>query len=421
MLNTSLIRQDFPILRRQVHGKQLIYLDNAATSQKPRQVIEAISNYYEQHNANVHRGVHLLSDESTQVWEQSRQTIARFFGATSQNLILTRNTTEALNGIAYGWGLQNLQAGDVVLTTLLEHHSNLVVWQEVCKRTQAQLVFVSVTEAGELDVASLEKKLEEHAEKVKLVALNYVSNTTGAVAPLARATARIRSLAGPQVRIALDAAQAASHMPINFATLDVDFLAFSGHKMLGPMGIGGLLVRRELLDSNELRPWLFGGGMISSVHQDASRFHDDPRERFTAGTPDVASAVGLATACAYLTSIGSEAIAAHDRVLVRYAYDALQSVPDLEMIGPIPETVSDESPIRAGSVAFLYQGVHAHDVAQVLDSEGIAVRSGHHCTMPLHEHFGWQATNRISFQVYNTREEIDQAVVALGKVQKVFS
>jgi cysteine desulfurase/selenocysteine lyase len=421
MLNTSLIRQDFPILLRQVQGKQLIYLDNAATSQKPRQVIEAISNYYEQHNANVHRGVHTLSDESTQMWEQSRQTIAHFFGASSQNLILTRNTTEALNGIAYGWGLQNLQAGDVVLTSLLEHHSNLVVWQEVCKRTQSELVFVSVTEAGELDIFDLEQKLEQHGKKVKLVTVSYVSNTTGAVAPLARITAPIRSLAHAQVRIAVDAAQAASHLPINFAELDIDFLAFSGHKMLGPMGMGGLLVRRELLDSNEFRPWFFGGGMISSVHQQETTFHEDPRERFLAGTPDVASAVGLATACAYLTNLGAEAVAAHDRVLVRYAYDSLQQLPQLQLLGPVPETISDESPTRAGSVAFLYQGVHAHDVSQVLDSEGIAVRSGHHCTMPLHEHFKWQATTRVSFQVYNTREEIDQLVGALARVAKVFS
>ncbi len=421
MFDAHRVRQDFPIFRRQIHGKPLVYLDSAATSQKPQQVIDAIVSYYSEHTANVHRGVHVLSDESSELWEQSRATIAKFFDAKSESLIMTRNTTEAINGVAYGWGAHNLVAGDVVLTTMLEHHSNLVVWQELCARSGAELVVCDVTDTGELDLEDMTRMLAQFGARIKLAALQQVSNVTGAVLPLDVLIPQIRAQTNSTARILLDAAQAASHLAISFTALGVDFLAFSGHKMLGPMGSGGLLVREELLQSGELRPWLFGGGMIAAVSAQSSTFHDDPSERFTAGTPDVASAVGLAAACDYLTDLQFSDVVEHDRALVRYAYSQLQNVPNIQLIGPTPNSPSETTHSRAGSVAFIYHGVHAHDVAQVLDSEGVAVRSGHHCTMPLHTRCNWQATTRASFQVYTTQDDIDVLVRSLAKVATVFS
>lgn len=407
------LRQDFPLLSRTVHGKPLVYLDNAATAQKPRQVLEALTEYYQHHNANVHRGVHALSDEATALWEESRNTIAKFFGADPEGLIMTRNTTESLCGIAYGWGRHNLAAGDVVVTSVLEHHSNIVVWQELCREVGAELVFCQVTPDGQLDLEHLSQLLQKYAKKVRLITLVHVSNTTGAVLPIEAVVKQVREHCSPTTRISLDSAQAAAHLPITFTALGVDFMAVSGHKMLGPMGAGVLLVRPELLTTNEFQPWLFGGGMISAVSVSGSSFQDDHQERFTAGTPDVASAVGLARACQYLTQVGMEDVAKHDQDLVQYAHNKLKAAPQLTLVGPEPKR-------RVGSVAFMYQGVHAHDVAQVLDSEGIAVRSGHHCTMPLHQHFGWQATVRVSFQIYNTKQEVDAVTEALKKVELVF-
>jgi cysteine desulfurase/selenocysteine lyase len=413
-----LLQADFPILAKHVHGKQLVYLDNAATSQKPVQVLQAIENYYTQHNANVHRGVHQLSDESTSAWVQARQTIAHFLGADQRELIMVRNTTEATNAVVYGWALHHLQADDVILTTQMEHHSNLVVWQQVAAQTGAQVVYVKVTANGELDQADFQGLVDQHAHKLRLVALTHVSNALGTLNPISALVAAIKDATRGQERpprILLDAAQSAPHLPLNFAQLGVDFLVASGHKMLGPMGAGILLVRRELLESNEMKPWLFGGGMISSVTEAGTEFHDDVVERFTAGTPDVASAVGLAAACEYLSALGMTAVEQHDRQLVAYALEQLGSVPELNIVGP------GDAAHRVGSVAFLYQGVHAHDVAQVLDSQGIAVRSGHHCTMPLHLAMGWQATVRASFQVYTTTSDIDALVAGFQAVATTFS
>lgn len=406
--NPDEIKKDFPILQRQVHGKPLIYLDNAATSQKPRPVIQAIVEYYEQHNANVHRGVHTLSDESTMLFENSHQRIADFVGADKEELILVRNTTEAINGVAYAWADRNLKSGDVILTTLMEHHANLVTWQEVCKRTGAQLEFIDLTDDGQLDFEELRARQTRFGEQIKLVALSHVSNTLGTVNFIEELR---RSF--PQARMLVDGAQAVPHLPLNFQQLDVDFYVFSGHKMLGPMGIGGLVVRKELLVSGEFSPWLFGGGMISEVYADHTTFNEDLCERYVAGTPDVASAVGLAAACDYLDRLGMTNVAAHDQELVTYALSQLSQVPEVTLVGPQTN--------RVGSVAFTYEGVHAHDVAQILDSEGIAVRSGHHCTMPLHQHFKWQATVRASFQVYNSVRDIDQLVTTLAKVKQVFA
>ncbi len=440
MLDAQKIKLDFPILSRKINGNDLVYLDNSATSQKPHVMIDAITNYYENHVANVHRGVHTLSDESTQLFETGKEKIAQFFGAKLRELIFVRNTTEAINGVAYGWGENNIIANDVILVTVMDHHSNIVVWQELAKRKGAKLQFIKITKSGEFDFADFESKLEQFAQKIKLIAVPHVSNALGTVVPVKKIVSTVKEI-NPQIRILVDGAQSAPHIPINFFSLGVDFFTFSGHKMLGPMGIGGLLVREELLKTNEMQPWLFGGGMISEVHELHTEFHEDLSERFIAGTPDVASVVGLAAACEYLQSLGMQnngaidnntdnkksgmqAVLEHDLELVNYALQELTKIENVVIVGQNLETKpsinSDlNNPDRVGSVSFLYEGVHAHDVAQVLDSQGVAVRSGHHCTMPLHTSQNWVATTRASFQVYNSKEDIDALVTALKKVKEV--
>lgn len=413
MFNPHDVKKAFPIFEKKVHGnKELVYLDSAGTSQKPKAVIEVMAYYYLNDNANVHRGVHELSERATNVWEISKERAARFVGAQRDELIFVRNTTEGTNGVAYGWGDHQLKAGDVVVTTVMEHHANLVVWQELCRRTGAKLLVVDVKDKAEIDLADFEKKVKTPG--VKLVAFGHVSNTLGTVNLVKEMVALVRKHA-KGARVLLDAAQSVPHMPIDFHALDVDFMVFSGHKMLGPMGIGGLVVRRELLESGEMQPWLFGGGMISAVEEQSATYADDLGDKFTAGTPDVASAVGLATACEYLTNLGMENVMQHDWELVQYAYEKLSAVKGLTLVGPVPKNMN-----RLGSVAFVHDTVHAHDLAQILDSEGIAVRSGHHCTMPLHRACGWQATTRASFNVYSTKEDIDALVAAFAKVEKIF-
>ncbi len=406
---------DFPQLSRVINGKPLVYLDSAATSLKPQQVITALTEYYQNHVANVHRGVHTLSDESTTLFEQSHAAVAQFLGAAPEELIITRNATEAINGVAYGWGDRNLSDSDVILATQLEHHANIVPWQQLSQRTGSTLKYISVTKEGQLDWDIVENLL---TEQVKLVVCTQVSNTLGTVVDLQRLVKLVRQFS-PRARILVDGAQAVPHVAVRFRDLDVDFYAFSGHKMLGPMGIGGILARRELLESSEMRPWLFGGGMIAEVHEKGTTFHPEIAERFVAGTPDVASVVGLKAACDYLAGLGMEAVASHDANLVAYAYEQLRKLPHIQLIGPAPLDTSGRVQ-RVGSVAFVHDSVHAHDVAQVLDSEGIVVRSGHHCTMPLHEACGWQATVRASFQVYSRLDDVDALVEALQKVESVF-
>jgi cysteine desulfurase/selenocysteine lyase len=410
-------RADFPILNQKVNDQDLVYLDNAATSQKPQQVIDAISEYYATSNANVHRGVHGLSDVSTTNYEKARKTIADFFTAQNEELILVRNTTEATNGLAYGWGEHNIHAGDIIVATLMEHHSSLVVWQQLALRKKAKLEIISVTSRGTLDLDQLQELLQKYGNKVKLLATVHVSNTLGTVNPIGHIGALLKKYSR-QSRFYVDVAQSAPHMPLSFTHLQkhgVDFIALSGHKMLGPMGIGCLLVRKSILESGEMQPWLFGGGMIESVEPTRAAFRQDNiPELFTAGTPDVASTVGLAAACEYLKKAGMEKVQKHDQKLVEYALAELQKNPRVTIIGP--EKAED----RMGLVAFTYEGAHAHDVAQILDSQGVAVRSGHHCTMPLHSHLGLIATVRASFQIYNTTEDIDALVSGLEKVDKVF-
>jgi len=418
MLGSKILKSQFPILSRRVNDRPLVYLDNAATSQKPLKVIEAISNYYSQHNANIHRGAHRLADESTKIFRESRDTIASFFRADPEELIITRNATEAINGVAYGWADHQLKEGDVILTSMMEHHANFVVWQEVAKRTGAKLEIIGVDENARLDLDDLEQKLK--TLPVKLVALVHVSNATGVVNPVKKILQLIKQHSKDDpIRFLLDGAQSAPHLPINFHQLGADFYAFSGHKMLAPMGIGGLLIKKELLESEEMHPWLFGGGMISSVLPEKTRFNPNSTERFIAGTPDVASVVGLAAACEYLNELDMRKIEQHDRKLVLYALEKLTQIPEIKVIGPV-KALSNQSLDRLGSVAFIYQAVHAHDVSQILDSEGIAVRSGHHCTMPLHTYFGWQATIRASFSVYSSTNDVDALIKGLEKIKQVF-
>lgn len=417
MLDIKKIKKNFPVLSRVINGKKLVYLDNSATSQKPQQVIDSISNYYQNCVANVHRGVHTLSDESTDLFEKSKKRIAQFFGSKNEELILVRNTTEAINGVAYGWGEYNIQEGDVILTSVLDHHSNIVVWQELAKRKKAQIVFIDITQDGNLDLEDLKMKLEKYSGTVKLVAFSHVSNALGSVAPVSKILKLVKEV-NSKIRVLVDGAQSAPHMQIDFAKMEIDFFALSGHKMLGPMGVGGLLVKKELLQNNEMKPWLFGGGMIAEVHTSHTNFHEDLSERFIAGTPDVASIAGLAAACDYLSELGMVNVLEHDLELVQYALEELSKVENIKIVGPIKAGTKD-NPLRVGSVSFLYKGVHAHDVAQVLDSQAVAVRSGHHCTMPLHTSQDWIATTRASFQVYNSFEDIDALVAALKKVQEV--
>ncbi len=407
------VRVDFPILSSG-EGADLAYLDSSATAQKPQVVLDAIQQYYTTANANVHRGVHVLSERSTTMWEESKAKIAKLFGASSEELIIVRNTTEAINGAVYAWGERAITPDDVIVTSLLEHHSNFVPWQRLADNKKARMEVVGVLEDGQLDMASLESILKKHGKSVKLLSLTYVSNVLGVVTDV-EAVGRLVGQYAPDARVLLDAAQAAPHLPIDFHAFPIDMLAFSGHKMYGPMGIGGLLVKRSLLESGEFAPWLYGGGMIGEVRIAQTTLNDDLGDRFTAGTPDVASAVGLGAAVEYLQSLGWENIQAHEREIVAYALESVHNLPDVRIVGP------SSAALRVGSIAFTYTGVHSHDVAQILDSVGVAVRSGHHCAMPLHEHYGWGATVRASFGVYTTKEDIDRLVAGLKKVKTVFT
>lgn len=415
MLDSPAIVTQFPILQRRVHGQRLSYLDNAATTQKPQRVLDALVEYYSQHNANVHRGVHTLSDESTQVFLDAHEKVAAFFGATSAQLLFTRNTTEAMNHLAWGWRT-NLNPGDVVVTTLQDHHSSLVPWQQVATDRQARVVTWPVTTDGSLDLEAGLTLLKEHLQSLRVIVLPHVSNVIGSVTPIDEIVAWLRDHnLRDKVLVVLDAAQSAPHLPIDFTELRIDALVFSGHKLYGPMGSGGAIVSLHLL--KKLTPVLTGGGMIDTVTSQTASFSEDPVDRFTAGTPDVASLVGLAAAFEWFQAIGWDAIQEHEHNLLQYAWQKLSENPRVDLIGPAV-TVSPHS--RVGSVSWLYEGAHAHDVAQILDRAGVAVRSGHHCTMPFHAAMQWQATCRASVAVYNTRQDIDQLCAGLLEVDKVF-
>lgn len=405
MFDPNVIKKDFPILNRVINGKPLVYLDSGATSQKPKTVLDSEREYYEKHNANVHRGAHTLGDEATAMFAQARSVVAKFVGGKDTETIFVRNTTEAINLVAYAWGLDKLRTGDVILSTEMEHHANLVPWQQVAKQTGAKIELVKITNDGLLDLEDYKEKLKL---KPKVVALVHVSNALGTINPIKEMS---KLAHGVGAVVLIDGAQAAPHMKVNVGELGCDFYAFSGHKMLGPMGIGVLWGRRELLA--EMSPFLTGGGMINEVYPDHSTWANLP-DKFEAGTPNVAGAVGLATAIDYLNGLGMDAVREHDKAMVAYAIQKLRVVENVRLLG------SRESEVRSGSVSFEYMGVHAHDVATILDSEGVAVRSGHHCTMVLHKALGIVASVRASFNVYITTQDIDALVRALGKVKKVF-
>jgi len=398
------LRADFPILEQTVHGRPLVYLDNGATTQKPRAVIAALTRYYEQDNANVHRAIHELSYRATTGYEAARARAAAFLHAAApEEIVFTRGTTESINLVAYAL-TPRVRTGDAILVTEMEHHSNLVPWQLLAARTGAQLRFVPVTgDDGALDLARLDELL---AGPVRLFAFTHVSNTLGTINPVAELCARARKRG---VLTLVDAAQSAGHLPVDVQALGCDFLAFSGHKMAGPTGIGVLYGRRELLEA--LDPFQGGGEMIATVQFDHSSWNKVPH-KFEAGTPDIAGAIGLHAAMDYLDAIGRPAIAAHDSALARDAYRRLQAVPGIRLLGPAGE--------RGGLVSFALPSAHAHDVVTFADREGVALRGGHHCTQPLLRKLGVPATTRASFYLYNTPAEVDRLVAVIQAAAKFF-
>jgi cysteine desulfurase/selenocysteine lyase len=405
VLDVAAVRRDFPILERRIRGKPLVYLDSAATSQKPRQVLAAMDDYYRRHNANVHRGVHTLAEEATHLFEEARGKVARFVGASERATVFTKNVSEAINLVAYAWGLRNLREGDEILVTEMEHHSNLVPWQLVAGMTGARLRAIPVTGDCLLDLEALDGLL---TERTRMVAVSAMSNVLGTVNPVAGIAERAHA-AGALVLA--DAAQAVPHAGVRLDQLGVDFLGFTGHKALGPMGIGVLAAREELLDS--MQPFLGGGEMIRDVAIEGSTWNDIPW-RFEAGTPNVAEAVGLGAAVEYLQAIGMERVRAHETEITGYALKRLGELQGLRVYGPA------ELEHRGGMVSFTLGEIHPHDVAQVLDDEGIAVRAGHHCAKPLLRRLGVQATTRASFYLYSTTEEVDALVAGLEKARRFF-
>jgi cysteine desulfurase/selenocysteine lyase len=399
------IRDEFPILDQQVNGHPLVYLDNAATTQKPRAVMRALDRFYDRDNSNVHRGLHALSMRATDDYEGARQRVAKFIGAEApEEIIFTRGTTESINLVASSWGGANLKKGDVILLTEMEHHSNLVPWQLVAKRTGATLRYLPVTgNDGLLDLSVLDQVL---TPEVKVFAFTHVSNTLGTVNPVAELCARARKAGAVTV---VDAAQSVGHMPLDVRAIGCDFLAFSGHKMASVTGIGVLYGRRALLDA--MPPWQGGGGMISNVEFFESRWKPSP-ERFEAGTPNFGDAVALGASCDFLDSLGRERIREHDGALAAKAYERLSELPGIRIIGPRGE--------RGGLVSFAFSNVHAHDVVTFADEDGIALRGGHHCNQPLMRKLGLTSTVRASFYVYNEEREIDALVASMRRTLKFF-
>ena len=405
-LNVNEIRNDFPILDREAaSGRRIVYLDSTATSQKPIQVIEAMNEYYRRSNANIHRGVHTLAEEATALYEGAREKIAKFINAaSSREIIYTRNTTESINLVAYSWARANLKAGDLVVLTEMEHHSNLVPWHMLQMERGIELDFIPVTDDGVLDIAAYRTLL---ARTPKLVSFTHMSNVLGTINPAA-AIIEMAHAAGAIVLV--DGAQSVPHLTVDVQALDADFYAFSAHKMCGPTGIGILYGKSALLDA--MPPFLGGGDMIKEVKLRSFRANSLPH-KFEAGTPAIAEAVGFGAAVDYLKNIGMERIAAHEHEITEYALDRLEEIPGVKLFGPSADK-------KGGVAAFTLEGVHPHDVAQILDQDGIAVRAGHHCAQPLHEKFGIPATSRASFYLYSTKEEVDLLVDGIYKVKNMF-
>ncbi len=406
MVDSQWIKKDFPIFRRQIGDHQLTYLDNAATTQKPQQVVEAVSMYYEQHNANIHRGVYRLAEEATAMYEAAREKVRAFIKAESvEEIVFVRNATEAINLVAQSWGESRLGKDDEILLTEMEHHANLLPWQRLAARSGARLTFIPITASGQLDMEQLPALL---TAKTKIVSLAMVSNVLGTV----NDCAKVIELAHDQgVVVLLDAAQSVPHMATNVRELDADFVVFSGHKMLGPTGIGVLYGKQELLEKME--PFLVGGEMIREVSFESASWHDAPW-KFEAGTPNVAGAVGLGAAIDYLQAIGMDAVWQHEQRLTAYALEKMGKVDGLKLFGPL------DSAVRSGIMTFTLEGIHAHDVASAVDELGIAIRSGHHCAEPLTKLLGVSATCRASFYMYNDASDVDALIEGLDMVQLQF-
>jgi len=405
-LDVQAVRADFPILSQSVNGKPLAFLDSAASSQKPLAVIEAMNEYYRTTHANVHRGVYALSERATELYENARKRVARFIGAkSSREIIFTRNTTESINLVAQAWGRANLTPGDEILLTELEHHSNLVPWQLIARETGARIRYIPVNGQGVLQLDGLDTLL---TERTKIVAFTQMSNMLGTITPAADIVRRAKE-AGALTLI--DAAQGVPHLPTDVQELGCDFLAFSGHKMCGPTGIGVLYGRRDLLEA--MPPFLGGGDMIRRVTFEGAEWNELPW-KFEAGTPAIAEGIGLGAAVDYLSGLGMEAVRAHERETIAYALERLAEVPTVALYGPT------DPDVRGGVATFNLGDIHPHDVAAVLDTEGIAIRAGHHCAMPLHEKFGLTASSRASFYVYTIPEEIDRLVEGLYKARSIY-
>jgi cysteine desulfurase/selenocysteine lyase len=402
----KIIRADFPILSRKIHGKRLVYLDNAATTQKPQSVIQAIDTYYRNHNANVHRGMHTLAEEATAALENSRQKVANFTGGVkTQEIIFTRNCTEAINLVAYSWGRSNLKAGDRIVLTEMEHHANLVPWIALSRKTGAELKFIPIDSQGHLDLRDLKDIV---SSATKIVAVTHMSNVLGTINPIEE----IIELAHRRGALALiDAAQSIPHMPVNVKEIDADFVAFSAHKMLGPTGIGVLYGREHILD--EMEPFIYGGDMIREVHFDSATWNDLPW-KFEAGTPNIGGAVAFAPALEYLLGLGMDNVRRHEIELTAYAMERLNSLGSIKIFGP---TATED---RGGAVSFLDENIHPHDLATILDAHGVAIRAGHHCAQPLMRRLGVVATARASFYIYNTKDDIDRLIEALGAARRFF-
>jgi cysteine desulfurase/selenocysteine lyase len=406
-IDVARIRDDFPILARKVYGKPLVYLDNAATSQKPRQVIDALVGYYERHNANIHRAVHCLGEEATVAYEAAREKVARFINAPSPDcIVFTRNTTEAINLVAHTWGRAHVERDSEVLLTEMEHHSNLIPWQLLAARQGASLRYIGLTEDQTLDLDGLEGLMDR---QTRILAINHVSNSVGTINPIERLT---REAHRNGTTVLVDGAQSAPHMPVDVQALDCDFFAFSAHKMLGPTGVGVLYARREILE--EMEPFMGGGEMIKRVTLEDATWNDVPW-KFEAGTPNIADVIAFGAAIDYLEGLGMENVRAHEMEVTAYALRRLRQMENVIVYGP-PEAAD-----RGGVISFNYPDLHPHDVGTILDREGVALRAGHHCTQPLMRSLGVSGTARASFYVYNTLEEVDVLVDALGKARAFFS
>jgi cysteine desulfurase/selenocysteine lyase len=405
-LDVARIRKDFPILERKVHGKQLVYLDNAATSQKPKQVIDELVRYYENYNANIHRAVHTLGEEATAAYEAAREKVRAFINApNTESVIFTRNTTEAINLVAYSWGRANIKEGDEILLTQMEHHSNLIPWQILAKEKGATVRYVPVTPQGTLELNGLEDLFDA---RTKMMALPHVSNSLGTINPVEKIAVEARKRG---VMLLIDGAQGAPHLPVDVQAIAADFYAFSSHKMLGPTGIGVLYGRRDLLE--EMEPFMSGGEMIRKVTFEDATWNDLPW-KFEAGTPNIADAIGFGYAIDYLSALGMDNVRAHEAEIVAYAIDRMSTIDDIILYGPPAEQ-------RGGVVSFNFPDLHPHDIGTVLDTYGVAIRSGHHCTQPLMRCLGISGTARASFYIYNTPEEVDKLVDAVKAAREFFA